>query len=177
MTRFSRGALPTWWQRKRSSSWRQLCGRGPYMRMFRTTLRGSLMTEHARDRTRAATLGRKGTMQQRHDELFAMAALLVAGGCASTRAPPELTDARAAYERLRTTDASIEHADQDSVRAAKTALDIAEASYLDDPGSQETRDLAIVAKRKLKLAEANVASAPAPPGREQADAAPERDHR
>lgn len=98
--------------------------------------------------------------------------------CASTTpAPQELADARASYARLLTADAATERAGQDRVRAAKVALDIAEAAYLDNPDGQETRDRAVVAEQKFRLAEANASSAPASPAEERTDASPQNDYR
>jgi outer membrane protein OmpA-like peptidoglycan-associated protein len=79
--------------------------------------------------------------------------------CASTSAPRELVDARAAYQRAQTGRAAQYKPDQ--VHEAKVALDQAERSFSDDPGEQKTIDLAYIADRKAKLAEANAANAEA----------------
>ena len=73
--------------------------------------------------------------------------------CATTQTPQELTDARSAYQRVQTQSNSSTRFKPDKVRAAKVALDMAEASFLDSPSSQETRDLASTARKKAELAE------------------------
>lgn len=73
--------------------------------------------------------------------------------CASAPAPKELVDARAAYQRAQSGQASRLKPDQ--VHEAKVALQEAEQSFSDDPGEQKTKDLAYVAERKAQLAEAN----------------------
>jgi outer membrane protein OmpA-like peptidoglycan-associated protein len=68
------------------------------------------------------------------------------------RPPAELINARQAYQH-----ASAGQAAQlvpAELHKAKVALDIAEKSFQDDPKSFRTRDLAYVADRKAKLAEA-----------------------
>jgi hypothetical protein len=73
-------------------------------------------------------------------------------GCAATMPPMELLDARQAFAR-----ASAGQAAQlapAEVQRAYEALAIAEKSFQDEPGSNRTRDLAILAYRKAKLAEA-----------------------
>ncbi len=81
---------------------------------------------------------------------IACAGLLV--GCAASVPPAELINAREAYQR-----ASAGQAAQlvpAELHKAKEALAIAEKSFLDDPKSFETRDLAYIADRKAKTAEA-----------------------
>jgi len=80
-----------------------------------------------------------------------IAALLGLGGCASTPAPPELSDARSAYLRAESGPAAQLKPDQ--LHEAKVALDRAEQSYADDPGAPKTRDLAYVAARRAELAD------------------------
>jgi outer membrane protein OmpA-like peptidoglycan-associated protein len=80
-------------------------------------------------------------------------------GCASTPAPQELLDARAAYQRAQSGPAVQYKPDQ--VHEAKVALDKAEQSYVDDPSDQKTKDLAYVAQRRAELSEANAANAQA----------------
>ncbi len=73
-------------------------------------------------------------------------------GCAATLPPTELINARQAYQ-----DVSIGPASQivpAEVHKAKEALAVAEKSFRDDPKSFRTRDLAYVADRKAKMAEA-----------------------
>jgi len=82
--------------------------------------------------------------------LFAWGMLLA--GCSASVPPTELYKARQAYK-----DASAGQAVQlvpAELHKAKEALDIAEKSFLDDPTSYKTRDLAYIADRKAKMAEA-----------------------
>jgi outer membrane protein OmpA-like peptidoglycan-associated protein len=82
--------------------------------------------------------------------LIACAGLIA--GCAANMPPPELVDARQAYER-----ASKGQAAQlvpAELHKAQTALALAEKSFLDDPKSYQTKDLAYIADRKARLAEA-----------------------
>jgi len=82
--------------------------------------------------------------------IIACAGLLI--GCAATFPPTELIDARQAYAH-----ASAGLAAQlvpAELHKAQEALAVAEKSFLDDPASFRTRDLAYVANRKAKLAEA-----------------------
>jgi outer membrane protein OmpA-like peptidoglycan-associated protein len=77
--------------------------------------------------------------------------LLSFGGCAAV-VPHELADARAAYQH-----ASAGRANDLSpaeLHKAQEALAKAEASWSNDPKSQQTRDLAYVAERKAQLSEA-----------------------
>jgi outer membrane protein OmpA-like peptidoglycan-associated protein len=87
--------------------------------------------------------------------------------CATSQAPQELLDARAAYQRAETGPAARFKPDQ--VHEAKVALDTAEQSFSSDPGDQKTRDLAYVADRKARLAEANAATEQALSQKGQAD--------
>lgn len=98
--------------------------------------------------------------------LVGVLALSVAS-CAASPAPRELVDARAAYQRAQTGAALKFKPDQ--VHEAKTALDIAEQSFTNDPDAQKTRDLAYVAQRKAELAEANAASDQALAAKAKAD--------
>ncbi len=82
--------------------------------------------------------------------VLAFAGLLIS--CSASLPPQELLDARLAYHN-----ASIGQAGQlvpAELHKAKTALDIAEKSFLDDPDSYITRDLSYIADRKSKLADA-----------------------
>jgi len=66
--------------------------------------------------------------------------------------PMELANARTAYQRASVgTAAQLAPAE---VHKAKSALDEAEQSFVNDPKSQQTKDLAYVAERKAQLAEA-----------------------
>jgi outer membrane protein OmpA-like peptidoglycan-associated protein len=82
--------------------------------------------------------------------IIACAGLLV--GCAASVPPTELVNARQAYQH-----ASAGPAAQlvpAELHKAQEALAIAEKSFQDDPKSFHTRDLAYIADRKAKLAEA-----------------------
>lgn len=89
------------------------------------------------------------------------------GACATSQAPQELVDARAAYQRAESGPAAQFKPDQ--VHEARVALDLAEQSFSNDPGDQKTADLAYIADRKARLAEANAAKAQALSQKEQAD--------
>jgi outer membrane protein OmpA-like peptidoglycan-associated protein len=73
-------------------------------------------------------------------------------GCAATLPPPELIDARQAYQHASTSQAATLVPAE--LHKAKEALAIAEKSFLDEPKSFKTKDLAYIADRKAKLAEA-----------------------
>ncbi len=88
--------------------------------------------------------------------LFSVAAVatfagtVTSAGCAAHPAPPELVDARAAYARANAVEASPEE-----LAEAKRFLDAAERWNLDEPTSEEARNLAYVAQRKAQIAEAD----------------------
>lgn len=77
-------------------------------------------------------------------------------GCAAT-VPNELVNAREAYQRASTGIAA--QAAPAELHVAKQALDVAEQSFLKNPDSYHTRDLAYVAQRKSELAEATASIA------------------
>lgn len=84
--------------------------------------------------------------------LIAIACAGLLAGCAASVPPTELLNARQAYQH-----ASAGQAAQvvpAELHKAQEALSIAEKSFLDDPKSFRTRDLAYVADRKAKMAEA-----------------------
>ena len=81
--------------------------------------------------------------------VLACVALLV--GCASVP-PPELVNARQAYQHASSGEAA--QLVPAELHKAEVALAIAEKSFQDDPKSFHTRDLAYVADRKAKMAEA-----------------------
>jgi outer membrane protein OmpA-like peptidoglycan-associated protein len=86
--------------------------------------------------------------------IIAFAGLLF--GCA-TAPPSELVNARLAYQQASTGPAAqLVPAD---LHKAQDALTLAEKSFQDDPKSFHTRDLAYVADRKAKMAEALAATA------------------
>jgi outer membrane protein OmpA-like peptidoglycan-associated protein len=73
-------------------------------------------------------------------------------GCSASLPPQELVDARLSYQHASTGQAvQLVPAE---VHKAKTALDLAEKSFLDDPDSYKTIDLAYVADRKSMIADA-----------------------
>jgi outer membrane protein OmpA-like peptidoglycan-associated protein len=72
-------------------------------------------------------------------------------GCATTLPPQDLVNARAAYDRAgKGPAAQFNPAD---LQAAKQQLDIAEAQFLENGDTQNTRDESYVALRKTELAE------------------------
>jgi len=77
-------------------------------------------------------------------------------GCASSQAPKELLDARAAYTRAET--GLARDLSPAAVHDAKVALDGAEHNFMQDGDSQLTRDSAYIATRKAQLAEADGAT-------------------
>jgi len=85
--------------------------------------------------------------------LVALAALGASAGCAAHPAPLELVDARAAYTRAQAGNAS--QSQPEELAEAKRFLDAAERWHKDAPGSEETRNLAYVAQRKVLTAEAD----------------------
>lgn len=83
------------------------------------------------------------------------AALVAATGCSAAMPPKELVDARDSYKRAaQGTAASLAPAQLDT---AKQALSRAEGAFNEDPESQQTRDLAYIADRKAREAEAAAA--------------------
>ncbi len=79
------------------------------------------------------------------------AGLLVS--CSASLPPQELVSARQAYQQASTTGQTAQLVPAE-LHKAQTALDAAEKSFLEDPDSYRTRDLAYVADRKSKMAEA-----------------------
>jgi outer membrane protein OmpA-like peptidoglycan-associated protein len=72
--------------------------------------------------------------------------------CSASAPPQELVDARLSYQQASTGPAG--QLVPAELHKAKTALDLAEKSFLDNPNSYMTIDLSYVADRKSKLAEA-----------------------
>ncbi len=85
--------------------------------------------------------------------LVAAGGLVGSAGCAAHPPPPELLDARAAYERAQAGNAP--QSQPEELAEAKRFLDAAERWNVDAPGSEETRNLAYVAQRKALTAEAD----------------------
>jgi outer membrane protein OmpA-like peptidoglycan-associated protein len=86
--------------------------------------------------------------------------LLLAGApllaCASSQAPKELVDARAAYTRAQTGYAR--DLSPAALHDAKVALESAERTFADDGDTDQTRDAAYIAARKAELAESDGAT-------------------
>jgi len=79
-------------------------------------------------------------------------ALVSAAGCASAVVPQELASARSAYDRAQKgPTAQLDPAD---LHTAKETLDAAERSFGVDGDSQDTRDMAYTAERRVEIAEA-----------------------
>jgi hypothetical protein len=100
---------------------------------------------------------------------IACLALVALAGCISTRTPPELADARAAYARAYVGPAA--QANVAGLHDAKRALDDAEEKFSDDPASEEARHLAYLAHRRVLLAETNARAAIAADQRARAEQA------
>ncbi len=81
---------------------------------------------------------------------IAFAGLLIS--CSASAPPQELVDARLSYQQASTGQAG--NLVPAELHKAKTALDLAEKSFLEDPDSYKTLDLSYVADRKSKLADA-----------------------
>jgi outer membrane protein OmpA-like peptidoglycan-associated protein len=73
-------------------------------------------------------------------------------GCAANIPPSELISARQSYQKASTGQAA--QLVPAELHKAKVALDLAEQSFLDEPESFRTSDLAYIADRKAKIAEA-----------------------
>jgi outer membrane protein OmpA-like peptidoglycan-associated protein len=73
-------------------------------------------------------------------------------GCSASLPPQELVDARLSYQHASTGQAG--QLVPAELHKAKTALDLAEKSFLEDPDSYKTIDLAYVADRKSMIADA-----------------------
>jgi outer membrane protein OmpA-like peptidoglycan-associated protein len=95
----------------------------------------------------------KQTLSRLMPLLLASAPLI---GCASSQAPKELVDARAAYTRAQTGYAK--DLSPATLHDAKVALDNAERTFTDDGDTDQTRDAAYVAARKAELAESDGAT-------------------
>ena len=79
-------------------------------------------------------------------------AILPLAACATARPPQELVDARAAYAHAQASPtAKFVPAD---IHVAQESLDVAERSFADKPGSQDTIDDAYIAQRRAERAEA-----------------------
>lgn len=82
--------------------------------------------------------------------VLALAVLAGSAGCASHPPPTELVDARVAYARAGAAQASPEE-----LAEAKRFLDAAERWQLDEPNSEDAKNLAYIALRKAQIAEAD----------------------
>jgi outer membrane protein OmpA-like peptidoglycan-associated protein len=87
---------------------------------------------------------------------LSLASFAASAGCATQLPPSELVDARAAYARAHAGGAA--QSEPEELAEAKRFLDAAERWQVDDPGSEEARNLAYVAQRKALTAEADAAS-------------------
>ena len=83
---------------------------------------------------------------------LALFSTILLAGCAATAPPSELIFAREAFVRASTGQA--QQLVPAEVRKAEVALALAEKSFKDEPRSFLTRDLAYIADRKARLAEA-----------------------
>ena len=72
-------------------------------------------------------------------------------GCAAAVPPQDLVNARSAYDRA--SKGSTAQLDPADLHNAKEQLDVAEASFVKDGDTQDTRDQAYIAVRKTELAE------------------------
>jgi len=97
----------------------------------------------------AKVSGMHGRSQLRRLSLAVFAACVFANGCASSPAPRQLIDARAAYNEARLGKAA-ELAPAE-LHVAKVSLNAAEQAFQDDPDSAETYTLAYVALRTAEL--------------------------
>jgi outer membrane protein OmpA-like peptidoglycan-associated protein len=93
-------------------------------------------------------------------------AALILCACGTTMPPHELLDARAAYDKAKSSEAL--QLKPESLHEAKVALDQAEIAYQDDATSDRTRDLSYVAERKAELAVSLAGQAAALAQKEQA---------
>ena len=93
-------------------------------------------------------------------------ASILLAACGSSLPPRELTDARSAFEKAKTGQAS--QLKPELVHEAKVALDQAEQSFGDDATSDRTRDLSYIAGRKAELAMALAGQSGAVQQKEQA---------
>lgn len=73
-------------------------------------------------------------------------------GCGASTPPPELKNARTAYQQAASSPGATRA--QNDISDAKKALDAAEVSFADDADSTETRDLSYVAERRAQSARA-----------------------
>ncbi len=96
-----------------------------------------------------------GNHQSRSTSLLLVTALFAAG-CA-TVTPVELTNARVSYARA-SSGPAVQLLPAD-LHKAKVILDSAEASFVDQKGSQETIDLAYIADRTIQTVEAQAQTA------------------
>jgi outer membrane protein OmpA-like peptidoglycan-associated protein len=84
--------------------------------------------------------------------LVALSGVVALSACSANVPPKDLTSARAAYDRA--SQGPAQQHDPADLNAGKQQLDRAEASFKEDGDTQETRDRAYVALRKIELAEA-----------------------
>lgn len=99
--------------------------------------------------------------------LSAIACAGLLAGCAASVPPDELVSARQAYQQASTGQAA--QLVPAELHKAQEALAAAEAAFKDDPKSVRTRDLAYVADRKAKTAEALAVTAEGAVAKAKAD--------
>jgi len=110
--------------------------------------------------------GRNSSMFRLATSLFCLV-LLGLAACGATQPPPELVDARKAYDRAsKGLAAQLAPAQLDT---AKQALEKAEKSFEDEGTDAPTPDLAYIAERKAEIAEATAGKAAAERDAEGAD--------
>jgi len=99
--------------------------------------------------------------------LIATGVAMLFVGCAASVPPAELVNARQAYQHASTSQAATLVPAE--LHKAKEALAIAEKSFKDEPQSFRTRDLAYIADRKAKMAEALATTAAGNAAKAKAD--------
>ena len=102
------------------------------------------------------------------DAMLVLGLAGAAAGCASTPTPPELIEARRAYDRAH--DGQARELVPAQVLAAQQALGRAEQAFVNEPDAPRTRDLAYIAERRAEVAQALGAIAAANRGKAQAEA-------
>lgn len=84
-------------------------------------------------------------------KVAAFGVLCAFAGCATATVPPDLVSARSAYDRASHGPAA--QMDPADLHLAKETLDSAEKSFVDNGDTQETRDVAYTAERRVEIAE------------------------
>lgn len=97
------------------------------------------------------TTGANSNMTIKNSSYFSVMLVTCVMGCATTAAPQELVDARAAYAQG--VNGKAQRLNPAGLHEAKVALDRAESSFSDQPSSSTTKDLAYIAWRRAQRAE------------------------